>query len=236
MTGFKRVTASFVFFGTTLLSLSSAAQTSDAEMCRNGLFPREQDSLQIAKVAGTPPERLYFSDDHDGCPGKGAQCRKKAYVLPGDELLLGKVSGDWTCAWYQGKARETVGWVPNKNLVIQPPEASGIDWLGTWKAYNHPGYINIASKDGVVYVQANTRWTGAKLPDGSRVEHLGDMAGELRIDKHRARFGGAWDAAGWECAAQFTRVGRFLVVHDNAQCGGVNVRFDGVYTRAARRP
>jgi hypothetical protein len=236
MVDFRCVITSIGFFGAALMSASAHAQTTDEDMCRNGLFPSEQKSLQIAKVAGAPQERLYFYGDNDGCPEKGAECRTKAYVLPGDELLAGKVHGDWTCAWYEGKAHETVGWVSNKNLVIQQSDAREPDWLGTWKDYNSPGYINIARKGGVYYVQANTRWTGARLPDGSRVEHLGDMAGELKVDKNRARFGGQWDSAGWDCAAEFTRVGSFLVVHDNAQCGGVNVRFDGVYTRAARPP
>jgi hypothetical protein len=238
MVDFRRV-VTFVFMSAVaLLSFSAQAQTTDDDMCRNGLFPREQKSLLIGKFAGAPQERLYFYGDTGGCPGKGADCRTKAYVLPGDELLLGKVHGDWTCAWYEGKAHETVGWVPNRNLVIsQPqPDVSAPDWLGTWKVYNYPGYINIARKGNAYYVRGNTRWIGAELPNGSRVEHLGDLAGELKIDRNRARLGGQLESADGDCAAEFTRVGRFLVVHDNAQCGGANVRFDGVYTKAVRRP
>ena len=28
------------------------------------------------------------------------------------------------------------------------------------------------------------------------------------------------------------RIGDYLIVHDNGQCGGLNVRFDGLYVRA----
>jgi hypothetical protein len=34
-----------------------------------------------------------------------------------------------------------------------------------------------------------------------------------------------------ECGADLVRIGDFLIVHDNMRCGGLNVRFDGVYTR-----
>ncbi|MGO4475453.1 hypothetical protein AB4Z32_04280 [Massilia sp. 2TAF26] len=52
-------------------------------------------------------------------------------MVPGDRLLLGKTHGEWTCAWYQGKSHETVGWVRKRDLAIQAAaEPAPADWTG----------------------------------------------------------------------------------------------------------
>jgi hypothetical protein len=38
------------------------------------------------------------------------------------------------------------------------------------------------------------------------------------------------------CRATLRLVGDYLVVSDNSDCGGMNVRFDGVYRRRPTRP
>jgi hypothetical protein len=40
-----------------------------------------------------------------------------------------------------------------------------------------------------------------------------------------------WRVDEYDCAADFTLLGKYLVVTDNSNYGGVNVRFDGVYTK-----
>lgn len=209
------------------LPLASAwALNTDEDMCRNGLFPSQQE-FRLATVGGSAP-RLYFFTDWDGCPQKGASCQTKAYVVPGDRLLLGKTHGDWTCAWYQGKSRETVGWVRNPDLVVRAEaEASAADWLGRWKeVYKGPGRIGIVRNGEVVTVDGDTRWIG------QNTENFGGIDGVLKIDGRHARVDPAKGEEAYGCGAVMTRIGEFLVVHDNGQCGGMNVRFDGLYTRA----
>jgi hypothetical protein len=202
------------------------AQTTDEEMCRNGLFPSQQE-FQLATVAGSAP-KLYFFNDWDGCPQKGAACQTKAYVVPGDRLLLGKTHGEWSCAWYQGKSRETVGWVRNRDLVTQTQAAvQTADWLGTWKqVYKGPGRIGVSRVGDTLQVDGDTRWIG------QYTEHFGDIAGKLAIAGGHGHLGPAGGKETLDCAADMVRIGEFLIVHDNGQCGGVNVRFDGLYVRA----
>lgn len=111
------------------------------------------------------------------------------------------------------------------------------EWRGKWKQYTYPGYISIARKAENYCVLGNTKWVGAQLADGSRVEHVGDLGGRLRVEKDHAYLGSmeTGSNANYDCAAEFVRVGRFLIVHDNAQSGGVNVRFDGVYSMTPPR-
>jgi hypothetical protein len=206
-----------------LLPLAARAEVTDEDFCRNGAFPSQSD-FRIATVGGTAP-RLYFFNDWDGCPQKGANCQTKAYVVPGDRLLLGKTHGEWTCAWYQGKKHETVGWVRNHDLAVQA-EAEAADWVGKWKEYDYPGYVSISRKAGAWYVLGEAYW-GIGMST-----HFGEVAGELKIRGRRAHVGAAMTDDADDCGADLVRVGDFLIVHDNGRCGGVNVRFDGVYTRS----
>ena len=219
-----------------LLTTSTKAVTTDEDMCRNGLFPSLLKDSRLAVVTGDAKSRLYFFEDMDGCPSRGAECQSKSYVVPGDELIVGKQRGDWSCVWYADKSRETVGWVRNRQLQYEVVNAQP-DWQGKWKQYAYPGYISIANKEGHYYVLGNTKWIGAPLADGSRVEHFGELDGELKVEKNFAYSGStALDSNDeYACRAEYARLGRFLIVHDNSQCGGLNVRFDGVYTISSSR-
>lgn len=215
---------------------AARAATTDDDMCRNGLFPGQLASMRIATFAGGAGGRLYFHGDMDGCPSAGPQCRSARYVVTGDELIVGKQRGDWHCVWYAGKEHETVGWVPGRQLQFRETDARP-DWRGTWKQYSYPGYINIARRGADYFVLGNMKWIGAQLADGSRVEHFGDLGGKMAMDANHARIHPDTGEPGsqYGCAADFVRLGRYLIVHDNAQCGGMNVRFDGVYTQAAKK-
>jgi len=59
--------------------------------CRNGDFPAQSGAFGEARVVGN--DRLHFLSDMDGCPGKGATCAERAYVLPGDRLIVGRIAG-----------------------------------------------------------------------------------------------------------------------------------------------
>jgi hypothetical protein len=219
----QRTRQVFALAGVLLAPLQASAQITDEDMCRNGAFPR-QTEFHIARVGGDARQRLQFYVDYDGCPAKGERCQTGAYVVGGDKLLLGKTHGEWTCAWYEGKKHETVGWVRNSALVEQVA-AEPVEWTGNWKEYDHPGYISIARKAGTYHLVAETRWIG------QNTENLGEMGGELKVNRDRAHYGGDEKPGNYECVADFTRIDDFLIVRDNANCGGMNVRFNGVYTR-----
>ncbi|MGZ5183077.1 MAG: hypothetical protein ACXWC2_21575 [Ramlibacter sp.] len=219
----RRAAVAALLLPLTLLARPAQAQITDEDMCRNGLFP-SQDGFRVATVGGKA--RLYFFDDWDGCPQKGASCQQKAYVVAGDRLLLGKTHGEWTCAWYEGRKHETVGWVRNGDLRIDADAPEQADWAGKWKQYDAPGYISIVRKQDAWYVLGEARWSS------DVTTHFGEMSGALQVRGRHAHLGGAPGPQNDGCIADLTRVGEFLVVHDNGQCGGVNVRFDGVYTRA----
>jgi hypothetical protein len=201
-----------------------------AYSCRNGLFPSEQALLQLAKVSDID-KKLYFYDDGVNCPKNVTICKTKMYVVPGDELIINKVSGDWACAWYNGKKSETVGWVKNSSLqylpAFKPPDIS--EWVGKWLTYQDGNEIFIRTKGDKLSVEGKAVWLGILLDDGNRVVHLGDLDGEMApVDAHAKLTEGTDEYA---CVADFTLLGKYLIVTDNSKCGGMNVRFDGVYTK-----
>jgi hypothetical protein len=231
-----RIFLRLILFGLGFVFLANSANavTTDEDMCRNGMFPSLLKNSRLAVFVSEAKSRLYFFDDMEGCPSRGAACQSKNYVLTGDELIVGKQHGDWSCVWYSGKKHETVGWVLNSQLQFVEVNKHP-DWRGKWKQYAYPGYISIARKAGHYYVLGNTKWIGAQLADGTRVEHVGELDGVLEVETNFAYSGAATSDSNDKqtCGAEYVRLGKFLIVHDNSLCGGLNVRFDGVYTAAS---
>lgn len=122
--------------------------------CRAGFFTRESEDFRIARVAGARNSKSYFFvDDRDECPG-GKNCQGKVYVVGGDQVVVSRGYGNYSCVWFvPKKGYETVGWIQTAKLSVSPlikrPLLSS--WLGEWKyAYNSinftenklPGYLN----------------------------------------------------------------------------------------------
>lgn len=154
--------------------------------------------------------RLETYEDGNGCPERADACRANGSVQAGEELLVTEVRGEWSRAWSKG-------WVRNAQLSALPVDAQPA-WEGRWKGADTAGAIAIARKDDAYGIEA--------------VIDAGRMQGPLRVDGKRARYDeGNPLMPDIGCKADFARLGRYLVVQDNGQCGGT-VRFDGVYTPA----
>jgi hypothetical protein len=210
------------------LSLACAsqahAQASDSDFCRNGLFPREQETLSLGVIQGGKSEKVHFYDDMDGCPSTEARCMRPAYLVPGNEVLVGKSTGDWTCVWYQGKQREFVSWVPKKHVDLRPaPPSPASDWVGTWAGGSDR--IRITTTGGQLQLRSRLRWDGGSLPNGEPIAHFGGMNGILKVQGAKA------GAVEGDCQLSLSKIGKYLVADDNGACGGINVRHTGVYFR-----
>lgn len=205
-----------------LICLPSHAEDIEPFSCRNGYFPSEGKFSQLYKVVNK--HQTHFFKDDERCP-ESEGCQQKAYLIEGDEVLVNKIEGGWACAWYQGKKRETVGWI---ELVSLAPAADPLpetsDWLGTWKAWASTLTIEQQEHGPGLHVTGDSTWgSGAST-------HIGQIDGTF---KPKGRYAMTKDGDGkYDCAVEYTRIGRFLIVDDNNNCGGMNVSFDGVYVRA----
>jgi hypothetical protein len=225
--------AMFKFLLPLLLALCASVQAlaqdtasgNPPNFCRNGAFPGDGGDFRTARVVGAKGSRAYFHGDEEGCPG--AKCRRTAYVIPGDELIVSRGFGDWLCAWYQPpKGSETVGWIPAHLLSVdeaakRPPLAR---WLGAWKFNSQSLDIRRDTQAGRLRVEGEAFWKGF----GDNI-HTGALGGSARPE------GNVLVVEDDICRATLRLVGDYLVVGDNSDCGGMNVRFDGVYRRRPTR-
>ena len=132
----------------------------------------------------------------------------------------------------------TSGFLPATALVPVPvvvprPE----DWLGTWSR-NAEAEITITKGEGGKLVIAGYATYGGHDP--GRVArgaiNVGELEGEAMPKGNRVFFGDGYSGEKsphdfGECQARLQLFGRYLVVEDSGGCGGMNVRFNGVYVR-----
>lgn len=195
------------------------------------------DSDQVpvaARVVDAPSGRAYFFDDREGCPAADG-CRRKAYLVDGDEVIVDRLAGEWACAWFDGRRGATMGYLRQDLLALAPAavEVAPAEWLGHWeqvgvRAGEGHDFIDIVLRGGRLAASGEALWLGAMV-DGERNVHTGSFDDEtLVLDAGTAGF-----AAGeeYDCAATFRLVGEYLLADDNGHCGGVNVTFDGIYRR-----
>jgi hypothetical protein len=223
---------SAVFAALLLLSLMAVAQTVETEnWCRGGFFTTETDNFRIATVTGGAKSRIYFYDDfEDGCPGKET-CRSKAYLVPGNRVVVSRSYSGFGCAWYAPvKGSPTVGWIKLESLKLADisgqPRLS--DWLGEWRYAANSIKFTSNKLAGYLNVTGDALWHG--LGDNVHIGELDDRAAPvgnlLKI--------GDTDTVEYACKVAMRLIGEFLVAADNMKCGGVNVSFSGVYRKSRR--
>ncbi|HWS89789.1 MAG TPA: hypothetical protein VN282_22670 [Pyrinomonadaceae bacterium] len=197
-----------------------------ANWCRNGAFTRDSKEFGLARVRGEKGSRVHFYGEEEGCPGPDVKCRRKAYLVPGDEVITSRTFGDWVCAWFQpARGAETVGWLAADRLetVATAENAPLALWLGTWAFYDNSLRVSRGRRVDVLSVSGDATWHGVNPGN----VHVGEISGEGTPVDDTLKLG----ADPEDCQAKLRLVGPYLLVTDNKQCGGVNVTFDGVYRR-----
>lgn len=203
---------------------ASAQSVADnpANWCRNGLFP-SLETFNLANVTGDRRTRTYFFSDDDDCPSRAAKCKTRSYLIAGDQVLVSRRYGAWICAWYQPrKGDEKVGWLLADRLDISPqadPPALE-SWLGLWKYDDQSLNIRRAGKTGFLTVKGDALWHG-----------LGDNVHVGSVNAVAQPQGNELILVEEECRVTLKLVGDYLIASDNSECGGMNVRFNGVYRK-----
>jgi hypothetical protein len=201
--------------------------------------------LAPARVATKDP-RVYFvagaNARASACPSAASACRLRAYVMPGDEVLVDPTDGPYLCAFFKSQGgTETRGWLPRALLELVPAApVPARQWDGNWQR-DREAQIVIKSRGDEVEVSGSAMW-GSYDPERVRRGgvHVGELSGTGRprgqtlaigYDPDRSAFPPSQDQAPDACAAKLDLYGRYLVVEDNRGCGGLNVSFTGTYVR-----
>jgi hypothetical protein len=208
-----------------LLSYGQSASVDDS-FCRNGGFPTEQTEFALAQVVGQG--KLHFLDDMHGCPRENDEsCIGGAYVVSGDTVIVGRARGNYLCVFYPNKRGGTAGWVQASRLrTIDFDKKPALEaWAGLWTDDDDTLAIKVVN--GRLAVNGHAYWPARnppadQFPGGA---HFGGIRGVAAPDGNDI----VWSEDDCIVNAHFLR--DLLIVGDNGQCGGMNVRFDGVYRR-----
>jgi hypothetical protein len=210
-----------------VLCLGAAPPEDFDPMCRDGLFT-STPPFALARINRTA-ERAAFHDDSDGCPWEGRDCATKAYVVPGDTVIISRARNGFACAFYASKGGGTAGWLPTRQIILTPidtrtrPER----WAGSWSSEGNPR-LTFTERFGRLTVTGKAWWPGPPGTHDWPSTHEGEIAGPVAIRGHTGSYGEDENL----CEVRFTLLGDYLLAHDNGNCGGANVSFSSVYRRA----
>jgi hypothetical protein len=213
-----------------LMRDASAYDAYDPANC-NGADWSADLAVTVAKVTAAPRVNFVkspYDDDFSAaaCPAATEACRKRAYLVTGDLVLVGRRRGDFTCVSYQSplarkKQIRADGWLPDAALTPVAPMPAPI---GTW--CNPDCRIEIGAGEG-----------GRLLVDGEGVFptahdfHDGGFKAQVTPQDDAIAFADDGSNYGEECRVRMQRIGPWLLVVDNAGCGGTGVSFTGLYRR-----
>lgn len=183
--------------------------------------PRKACSFDGFSADGKLAEVTRPTVGYYGCES-GKDCLP-AKLAAGDVVAPYHADGDWTCAYIQQRDGAGPGWVKTSDVRDIPADTAPPlgAWAGTWA--NGLGRIRIAASNGKLHLTGEAEWHG---PGG--VVHTGDFEGDAAPQGNHLHF---VEAGADTCTVDLTSIGRYLVANDNDRCGGMNVRFWGIWKR-----
>jgi hypothetical protein len=143
----------------------------------------------------------------------------------GDPVVVTRVEGDWTCGYLVGRKGSGPGWVRSRDirLVDSDPNPPLVAWTGTWVQGENQIRIQSSKTPGELDLEGEAYWHG-----------IGDNV-------HSGEFASAATPAGNHlhveddaCHIDLAVIGRYLLANDNDNCGGLNVRFWGVWKHSRK--
>jgi hypothetical protein len=202
-----------------------------SEMCFGLTFESpDPDGIQlrIARVVGDARAELSFVLP-PSCERDPESCRglRRSSAQPGDTVIVGRQAFGFVCSHRFDGASHADGWLPLSRLKIEEPTQVAAPlsaWAGTWRGEDNDATITIdPAEGGGLRVVGDAMWQGAHGPP-----HVGEFGTTARPA------GSLLALIDSDCHVSLFLLPGSLAVIDNAQCGGLNVRFSGFYVRAPR--
>lgn len=217
-------------------ALSITQAHADPKNCLGPTFD-DRKAVAIARVNGSAPRATFVrSGWEDGaCPDDLTKCAGKAFLVPGDLVMVGPTRATLTCVAYQAilptQVKWTTGWLPTDRLesVAPLPEPKTSDWVGHW--HHAGGKLDIKAAGAALSISGE-----AVIPTATDF-HTGVIEATARPTRGELRFADdgtmPFDKADeGVCRVRMQRIAGKLIVEDNGNCGGAAVSFDGIYVRS----
>lgn len=148
-------------------------------------------------------------------------------LRPDDPVVLNRTEGDWTCGYLVTRDGSAQGWVRSNDLrpVAIDPKPASTAWLGTWVQDENRIAVMACSpgSPATLTFDAKASWHGP----GNNI-HTGQVSVRARPVGNRVQLDDQL------CKIDLVLAGRYLIANDNNLCGGLNVRFWGVWKRSLR--
>ncbi|MDI9847624.1 hypothetical protein QM467_06055 [Rhodoblastus sp. 17X3] len=216
---------------------SFAAPASEDRFCSGASFS-DTPALNVGRIKADAGKVNFRKngDAANACPSTGADCQEKAYLVPGDLVVLGVTKGDFVCVDYETAKGSRGGWLPASAIEPAPAATDPTSWAGKWKRIE--ANISIETAGGGLKAEGSASF-GSLDPDRVKrgAVNSGEFSGPLLVKGGQAVFTDK-DADPKEpdasCRLRMARAGEVLFVQDNMQCGGLNVSFSGLYRRAGK--
>jgi hypothetical protein len=145
----------------------------------------------------------------------------------GDIVVIYRTEGDWTCGYLTGKTGGGPGWILTNAIraAASDPNPPLSAWVGTWRDGEGAITIGTAATGGALTVKGEAVWHGA-----ADLAHSGAFSGEATPKGNQLHY--ATGTSRYDCVVDAVLYEKYLLVNDNGQCGGLNVRFSGIWKRA----
>ncbi len=200
-----------------LCAAAFAQETPPASPCR---FDGFSGQFRLAEARGQNVKV------HEAC-APGRICASYP-MRPSHPMEVYKDEGAWVCGYYS--APDIGGgpvWVRADDVQLVPidnnPPLSA--WSGIWRSGTIRVVISDAG-DGRLAVKGTAYWQG----QGDN-RHYGSVAGTAAPDRNHLRIESPPGETGG-CVVDLTLYGPYILANDNDRCGGMNVRFWGIWRRA----
>ena len=221
-----------------LVLVLTPARAQEGHGCHDGHISSDPATLRPGVIVGRQARNHFYSGDdfRKDCPGAGAVCRRKGFVVPGDKVLVAeeKAPGLVCVGFVDRRGTVSAGWLPEQAVDIrQAPEPPLANWLGKWGYLNSTITIKRGKAAGTLDLDGDS-WSKryqsvnegsffgeAVKPNGNLVAFAYDAEKTIPFEK----------ADKLDCAIKLALLHGLLVVEDNGNCGGAGVHFDGFYRR-----
>ena len=223
------------------LVLLAGPAMADAGDCNGWADLAVATKISLASVSAPKANFIKGASEQAGCPNVTAACARKGFVVAGNQLIVSGHENGFACVQYvNARGLETTGWLPADSLTDVPQvPTSTKDWTGSWSG-GPEQTISISAGTAPMMLGLHGDATfGAQDP--ARVKRGAVNIGEfdalvkLQGDSLSFTIGDDGKTIAYDkgdelaCRIRMRRLGPFLMVEDNRQCGGNNVSFTGDY-------
>ena len=143
----------------------------------------------------------------------------------GDLVVIGRSEGEWTCGYLSSAKGAAQGWVRSADFrpVEADPNPPLTAWTGTWVQGENRITMERSNTSGKLSLDGEAYWRG-----GRDNVHEGAIAGEATPAGNHLHYE---EGSAESCNIDLALIGKYLLANDNSKCGGMNVRFWGVWRR-----